>query len=249
MTGLIVELILSWLLLWLFYKQDLGALGIVPSKAKLLNLFFGFVIAMTCCTVYYFSFSVIANYKWGLNSDFSYQKLLSGSWWTLKSVLYEELIFRGASLYILIRKIGVKSACIVSAIGFGVYHWFTAGVLGNPLQMTYIFLMTGIWGLMFAFAFARTKSLYLPIGLHFGWNLFSTMIFSQGPLGNQLLIGNGEQKLGIFFSIMVFLFQVFAVPLFTLGYLNYLTMKGKTKPAAEQQLQAIYFERRGSDKE
>jgi hypothetical protein len=150
-------------------------------------------------------------------------------------VLYEELIFRGALLYILIKKLGVKTACLTSAIGFGVYHWFTSGAMGNPLQMTFVFVMTGIWGAMFAMAFARTKSLYLPIGLHFGWNFISTVIFSQGPLGIQLLNGSGGQKLGGALSVIVFLFQLSAVPLITYWYLMLLTKKQKTSTYTEQQ--------------
>ena len=94
------------------------------------------------------------------------------------------------------------------------------GAFGNPVQMIFIFCMTGIWGFMFAMAFAKTKSLYLPIGLHLGWNLISTVIFSQGPLGNQLLISNCGQKLGGILSLVVFLFQVFAVPLIIYWYLK-----------------------------
>lgn len=227
MLGLIVELIISWLLLWIFYKRNLLVLGIVPIKSRLFNLFFGLLIAVACCTVYHLSFTVFANYNWTLNNEFTGQTLLSSSWWTLNSVLYEELIFRGALLYILIKKLGVRTACITSAISFGVYHWFTSGAMGNPLQMTFVFLMTGIWGTMFAITFAKTKSLYLPIGLHFGWNFISTVIFSQGPLGNQLLIGRGVQKLGGALSVTVFLFQLFAVPLITFWYLKFLSRRQK----------------------
>ncbi|WP_189603592.1 hypothetical protein [Salinimicrobium marinum] len=39
-------------------------------------------------------------------------------------------------------------------------------------------------------------SLYLPIGLHFGWNLVTITIFSQGPSGDQLLISSTENTLG-----------------------------------------------------
>jgi membrane protease YdiL (CAAX protease family) len=195
MTGLIVELIISWLLLWIFFKKSLLVLGIAPTQSRLFNLFFGFLIAAGCCAVYYLSFIIPSTNYWTINKNFTGQKLLAGSWWTLNSVFYEELIFRGALLYILIKKLGVSIACITSAICFGIYHWFTSGALGNPLQMAIIFIMTGIWGTMFALAFARTKSLYLPVGLHFGWNFINTVVFSQGPLGNQLLIFNGEQKL------------------------------------------------------
>ena len=234
MLGLIIELIISWLLLWIFCKQDLLVLGIVPTKRRLFNVFFGFLIAATCCTVYYLSFTVFANYNWTLNKGFTGHKLLSSSWWTLNSVLYEELIFRGALLYMLIKKFGIKTACITSAICFGVYHWFTSGAMGNPLQMTFVFVMTGIWGAMFAIAFARTKSLFLPVGLHFGWNFISTVIFSQGPLGNQLLIGSGAQKLGGVLSVIVFLFQLFAVPLIMFWYLKLLSRRQQPSTDTEQ---------------
>jgi hypothetical protein len=165
-------------------------------------------------------------------------KLLTSSWWTLKSVLYEELIFRGALLYILIKKMGVRAACIISAICFGFYHWFTYGVLGNPLQMAIIFTMTGIWGAMFAMAFARTKSLYLPIGLHFGWNFISAVIFSQGPLGKQLLVMSGDQHLGAILSAVVLIFQVLAVPAVTYYYLYLLSRKAKKTSLKRKQRSA-----------
>jgi membrane protease YdiL (CAAX protease family) len=149
-------------------------------------------------------------------------------------VLYEELIFRGALLYILIKKLGVKAACILSAIGFGIYHWFTSGAMGNPWQMIFIFLMTGIWGVMFAVAFAKTRSLYLPVGLHFGWNFVNIVIFSQGPLGKQFLIGNGTEKLGGVLSVIVFLFQLFAVPLLMYWYVTVISKREKSSLDKEQ---------------
>ena len=235
MLGLIVELIISWLLLWIFFKQGLLVLGIAPTQSRLLNLFFGFLIAAACGTVYYLSFTILTTNNWTLNNEFTGKKFLSSSRWILISVLYEELIFRGALLYILIKKLGVKTACITSAICFGIYHWFTTGAMGNPIQMTFVFVMTGIWGAMFALAFARTKSLYLPIGIHFGWNLVSTVIFSQGPLGNQFLIISGGQKLGGALSIVVFLSQLFAVPVIIYWYLHLLSKKQKSSNVIEEQ--------------
>ena len=227
MAGLIVELVISWLLLWIFFRKGLPVLGIAPTQTRLFNLVFGILIAAVCCALYYLSFAFFTTNRWTLNHAFTGQKLLAGSWWTLNSVLYEELIFRGALLYILIKKLGARTACIISAICFGVYHWFTSGALGNRVQMTIIFIMTGIWGAMFAIAFAKTKSLYLPIGLHFGWNFMSTVIFSHGPLGYQLLIISGGQKLGQALSAVVFIFQVVAVPLVTYWYLRWLAKKQK----------------------
>jgi hypothetical protein len=87
--------------------------------------------------------------------------------------------------------------------------------------MTYVFASTGIWGLMFAFAFSRTKSLYLPTGLHMGWNLFNIVIFSQGPLGHQFLIhsNNGELLTGLP-SLGLQLLQIFGLPIIVCIYLR-----------------------------
>lgn len=126
-------------------------------------------------------------------------------------VLYFTLRFKG---------LGIKVACIISAVAFGIYHWFSYGVFGEPMQMIYVFIITGIGGLMFAYAFALTKSLYLPIGLHLGWNLATIVIFSQGPLGEQLLIGSNGQKLGGILSVLFFLYQILVLPLITYWYLK-----------------------------
>jgi membrane protease YdiL (CAAX protease family) len=76
----------------------------------------------------------------------------------------------------------------LSAAAFGIYHWFTFGVLGNPVAMIYVLLLTGAFGGMGAYAFARTKSVAAPIGLHLGWNLITYLVFSAGPAGAAILI-------------------------------------------------------------
>lgn len=241
MAGILVELIISWLLLWFISKKHLSVLGLMPTKSRLLNLLFGFLAAAICCAIYYNT--VFTNNNWTVNEAFTGLKMAESSRWTIISVLYEELIFRGALLYIAIQKLGTKKACILSAISFGVYHWFSMGAFGNPVQMMILFCMTGIWGFMFAMAFAKTKSLYLPIGLHFGWNLISSVVFSQGPLGNQLLINTGGEKIGGFLSLVIFIFlQVLAVPLIVFWYLNWLSKKQKPSIDKEQQPQAAQIE-------
>ncbi|MEP6748906.1 MAG: type II CAAX endopeptidase family protein [Bacteroidota bacterium] len=220
MIGLLIEIIISWLLVWFLYKKDLSVLGIRPTKSRLANLSVGFLVAAICCCIYFFSISTFTNSSWLINKTFTAKDFLKGFWWTFNSVLYEELIFRGVLLYIAIQKLGVRRACILSAVAFGIYHWFVTGALGHPVQMAIVFFMTGIWGLMFAFAFAKTKSLYLPIGLHFGWNLMNIVIFSKGPLGHQLLISAGEEKVKGVLMTILFIFQIFALPVLTYFYLG-----------------------------
>jgi membrane protease YdiL (CAAX protease family) len=137
----------------------------------------------------------------------------------LKSVLGEELLFRGALLYIGIKKLGLKNACILSSIIFGIYHWFSYGILGDFPQMIYIFFLTGIGGLLFAYSFALTKSIYLPVGLHLGWNLINVVIFSNGPLGKQMLLYSGGQQLDGLWTTIFFIYQITVLPFVTYLYL------------------------------
>ncbi|MFD1079714.1 CPBP family intramembrane glutamic endopeptidase, partial [Longispora fulva] len=123
--------------------------------------------------------------------------------------------FRGALLYMAIHILGKRNAMWLSAIVFGIFHWFSYNIFGDIVQMIYVFLLTGVSGYVFAYAYTETGSLYLPIGLHFGWNLLSIVIFSQGPLGEQLLISHTENSLRGLWSLYSFLYQVSVLPLIT----------------------------------
>lgn len=227
MIGIIVELLLSWLLLWMIVKKQPAVLGFMPSGNRIIQLFAGLLIAAVSCATYHLVKNYAAGNSWLLNKSFTIQNFVAGFWYTLKSVLYEELVFRGALLYIAIEKLGMKKAVLLSAVCFGIYHWFSYNAFGNPLQMIIVFFMTALFGLALACAFAKTKSLYLPVGLHFGWNLLHTVVFSGGPLGNQLLINGKDQRLLGVASLLVFLFQVLAVPVFTFLYLKMFVKESK----------------------
>ena len=235
MAGILVELIISWLLLWFICKKHLSVLGFRPTKIRLIHLCVGLFIAGLCCTVYQLLTTAFINNGWVFNKQVTGKIILESLRWTLVSVLYEELIFRGALLYIAVKKIGVTKACILSAVCFGFYHWFTFNVLGNPFMMFITFMMTAIVGLSWAYAFAKTKSLYLPIGLHFGWNVFSTVVFSNGNSGQAILVRMNDNPLQGALSWLVFLFQVFALPLLTFWYLKWLSKKHEVREDKEQQ--------------
>lgn len=228
MAGIFVQLALSWLILWLFAKKNLLALGILPTKYRLIDLFVGFLLAVLCCFLYFSVKTYFEKSAWLINQNFTATAALKSSRWVLVSVLFEELIFRGALLYIAIRLMGVVKACILSAVCFGIYHWFSFGVFGNPVVMLIIFLMTGIWGYMFAMAFARTRSLYLPVGLHFGWNLIQDVVFSQGPLRDQLILKYTGAPITAMQSWVAFAIQLFTLPVLTFWYLRRFRNKGAT---------------------
>lgn len=237
MLGLFVEILLSWIVLRIFEKRGLEALGIKPDYPRLFHLIAGAALAAVLMSGYFGLQTLFSGGQWLVNLEYSWREALSGITYTLKSVLYEELIFRGALLYIAIRKIGELKGCALSAIAFGIYHWFSYGVIGNVIPMIYIFLITGAGGLAFAWAFAKTNSLYLPIGLHLGSNLVSIILFSQGPLGNQLLIPDGGSSIAAIPSLFLFLFQVLVLPVAVFFYLKYFN---KPNPALKKKISSTH---------
>lgn len=84
--------------------------------------------------------------------------------WILISFV-EELSFRGYIMQGLARAWGMPVAVIVSSLLFGGVHAL------NP-DATFLGILTiVVGGVLFATAYLVSKSLWLPIGLHVGWNL------------------------------------------------------------------------------
>lgn len=190
-----ILLAVSWLLLRL-ERKGLGAIGFNAPTLRARQLGAGFVIAGLVVVVQQLGVAAVAGVPWHLNPDANAALIARGLRWNVNSVLFEEFVFRGYLLYQIIRWLGVRRGVLLAAAAFGVYHWFSYGVIGNPVMMAFIFVFTGAFGLMLALAFAKTKSVALPIGLHFGWNLVSYLGFSTGPLGRGILVpGNGAARI------------------------------------------------------
>jgi len=188
MLGMIVQLIVSWLIVWLVEKRNLSVLGLFPTKRRLLDFILFFSLTALCCSSEFFLRMLFAKQRWQLNPDLTFNLILNGIWWNVKSVLFEELIFRGVLFYILIKRLGTVAAIVISAVSFGIYHWFSHEVFGNPVQMIITFITTGIMGLMYAYGYAKSFSLYIPIAIHLGWNTVRSVVFSETVIGNQLLV-------------------------------------------------------------
>jgi hypothetical protein len=98
----------------------------------------------------------------------------------------EELYFRGYLLQNLSQGLNLGWGVAISSLVFGLAH------LGNPDATWMAALGVTLAGLFMAFAYLRTRQLWLPIGLHIGWNLFEGPIlgFPVSGLGTFQLIRN-----------------------------------------------------------
>jgi len=76
----------------------------------------------------------------------------------------EEMIFRGYAFQLLIEKIGPFATVLPVGVIFGFAH------SSNPHATVLGILNTMLWGILLGYAFLRSHDLWLPIGLHYGWN-------------------------------------------------------------------------------
>ncbi len=179
----IIIAIITWLIIYLSEKRNIYKCWITPSKKRIKEFVKGFSLMALLCIITQLILSNLNNLSWEYSNELSLHKLISSLYFDLNSVVFEELLFRGVPLYLLIKHLSSKNGILISASLFGIYHWFTNGVLGNLPAMVLVFVVTGFMGYVFAFSFNKTKSLVLPIGLHLGWNLTNHNIFSNGPNG------------------------------------------------------------------
>ena len=221
MIVILVAIAISWLLLFLIEKKSILALGLLPIIKRSKQFLIGFLLTGILCVLVQYIEASLKSSVWALNENITGVLIIKSFWWDFKSVLTEELIFRGAILYILIQKIGSYKGILISAIAFGIYHWFSFGVLGNIMAMILVFIGTGLMGYAWAWAFAKTKSIILPLGFHLGWNFIHNTIFSKGPLGELVLTFQGGNELSDWTSLLNFILGLVLVPILLLIYVRY----------------------------
>jgi membrane protease YdiL (CAAX protease family) len=83
----------------------------------------------------------------------------------------EELLSRGYHLQTIASGLNLFWGVVISSAVFGLLH------LGNP-NATWV-SAAGIFfaGVFLAYGYIRTNQLWLPIGLHIGWNFFEGVVF------------------------------------------------------------------------
>ena len=88
----------------------------------------------------------------------------------------EEMLFHGYAFQLLVRRLGAFATILPAAVIFGLAH------MDNPHSNLLGIGNTMLWGVLFGYAYLRTTALWLPVGLHFGWNVVLPM-FGQNLSG------------------------------------------------------------------
>jgi len=104
----------------------------------------------------------------------------------------EEMLFHGYAFQLLVRSIGAFAAILPVGVLFGLVH------LSNQNATILAAVNTAGWGILLGYAYVRTGALWLPIGMHFGWNLSLSLFgvnlsgFTMGVTGYGLLWRTGD---------------------------------------------------------
>src|SRR5207247_11191218 len=123
----------------------------------------------------------------------------------------EELVFRGLPLHIVVECMGQWPAVITMSVIFGAMH------LNNPNASLLGGLNTVVAGVLLSVAYIRARSLWLPYGIHVGWNIGLGFVFgfplsgldlaslwTTGIAGRDTILGGGYGPEGGLLATFIF---------------------------------------------
>lgn len=116
-----------------------------------------------------------------------WQHVAAGSFWAFlasigvmaSAAVNEELLFRGVVFRIVEERAGTWPALALSALIFGALH-----LVNSNATLWGALSIAAEAGILLAAAYAVTRSLWLPIGLHFAWNLTQAGVFGTTVSGS-----------------------------------------------------------------
>ncbi|MCE5199925.1 MAG: CPBP family intramembrane glutamic endopeptidase [Armatimonadota bacterium] len=158
-------------------NQSLLTLGLRYDGDSMVRVAYGAGIALGCVTLAFLTGLLLGHIdvKPSKMSDDCVACLplfLGGLIDFMSAAIFEEVIFRGYVFYILLESAGLMPAVVVSSAIFSLAH-----LLKHRNTPVFFTINAFIFGLILALCRYHTGTLWLPIGLHFGWNVVSGPIF------------------------------------------------------------------------
>lgn len=154
------------LALRIYERGNLSDIGLGWTAASRRNLSLGMLggIGAAITVVVLPLLLRVADFEPVPNERLHWPSLLFVSILLLFGAVGEEMLFRGYGFQVLVRGIGPFATVLPVAVLFGLAH--SQNLNFGPLAL----FNTILWGVVLGFAYLRSGDLWLPIGLHFGWN-------------------------------------------------------------------------------
>ena len=191
LTGAVRNAVMTVLIftvaLWLFERKrpkdaGLGAAAALPETAR------GFLIGAALLTAVTGVLALTGSYQivgWAPLPEGTTRAALLGRMVLLFLAvgIFEEVAVRGILFRQLEQAIGTWLAIVVSALFFGFGH------RGNPNATWVSSVAIAIEaGALLAAVYVATRSLWIPIGLHWAWNLFEGPVWGSRVSGNDIAV-------------------------------------------------------------
>jgi uncharacterized protein len=166
-TGLLASLLANLLCMGIFEALSLWDVGLYLGRAGWWNLALGLAGGMGSAVLVLGPPIVVgaAHFARIPNPDAGLGTVVFTAFILLCGASGEELLFRGYGFQILLRSLGPYATIFPVGILFAALHAF------NPSATLLGIANTAGFGILFGYAFSRSQDLWLPIGLHFGWNV------------------------------------------------------------------------------
>jgi membrane protease YdiL (CAAX protease family) len=213
---LIAAAALLWPLLRITDTRSMADLQLAPNSRWMRDLFAGILfsaIPLLCCGVLFIAFHIYSlrhSFAW-----IGFGKIVAAS---IAVPVIEETFFRGVVLGVLLRTSRQYMSIFATSAIFSLIHFlkapertstivtWTSGLnsiihsfarFGDPMSVAAMFTTLFLVGWILADARLRTRSLWLPLGLHTGW-IFAAGAFNRVAhrgilelpwLGKNLLVG------------------------------------------------------------
>jgi membrane protease YdiL (CAAX protease family) len=177
-TGLLAAVFSNSLCLRIYVHRGIAAIGLPSDRAALVNLAYGGIGGIGAAAL------VLAGpllfHAARLEPDPASAASVASFFFVTVLLLFgaagEELLFRGFGFQVLLRALGNWKTILPVGIVFAALH------AGNPNATWLGLANTAGFGVLFGFAFLRSHDIWLPIGMHFGWN-FTLPLFGVNVSG------------------------------------------------------------------
>jgi membrane protease YdiL (CAAX protease family) len=150
----------------IYERGNLSDIGLGWSAASRRNLSLGMLggIGAALVVVLLPLILRLADFEPVPNERFRWPSLLFVSILLLFGAVGEEMLFRGYGFQVLVKGIGPFATILPVAVLFGLAH--SQNLNFGPLAL----FNTILWGVVLGYGYLRSGGLWLPVGLHFGWN-------------------------------------------------------------------------------
>lgn len=152
--------------------RPLSAMGLVRRPGRLREFGLGAAVGWGLVVACVLPVVLFAGYRLTFWTNAAQYRVLAIDLLTLLfAALLEEIVFRGYPFQRLMDAFGTTAATLLMAPVFALFH------LNNPEWTPMSMVVTILSGWLFTIAYLRTRALWLPWGLHFGWNVALGVVF------------------------------------------------------------------------